>query len=229
MEPEFFKLAPNDVSIHSARLYLRTGSPEEFESMDNKLEEAAELLATAQVDVIIYGCTAGGVKDGAKSDFNIIDRIEKTSGIPAVSTSRAVIEALNFLKATKICIATPYDDKLNQKVAAFCEGNGVHVLSIHGLGYSKGSAWRKETSETIYGFAKKASLPEADSLFISCTDLPAIDLIQTLENFLGIPVISSNSATMWASLRKIGWGANIQEYGTLLANITNPTLISKME
>lgn len=47
-------------------------------------------------------------------------------------------------------------------------------------------------------------LGAADALFLSCTNLPACDVIPQLEAELRIPVISANQVAMWAALRR--WG-----------------------
>lgn len=47
--------------------------------------------------------------------------IEKTAGVPAVSTSAAVTETLHFFGANKLSIATPYPDWNNQKLREYME------------------------------------------------------------------------------------------------------------
>ena len=57
---------------------------------------------------------------------------------------------------------------------------------------------------------------EADGIFISCTNLPTINIIEELETILKKPVISSNTATLWAMLKKIAVPIKIKGYGKLL-------------
>ena len=44
----------------------------------------------------------------------------------------------------------------------------------------------------------------ADAYFISCANISAIDAIATLEVELGRPVVTSNQAALWCSLRAAG-------------------------
>lgn len=57
--------------------------------------------------------------------------------------------------------------------------------------------------------------PESEALFISCTNLHTIEIIEKLENDLHKPVITSNQATTWNILRLAGIDDKIQGYGQL--------------
>jgi maleate isomerase len=57
---------------------------------------------------------------------------------------------------------------------------------------------------------------ENEAIFISCTNFRTIEIIQELEEATGKPVISSNQATLWYALRKLGLKDSIKGYGQLL-------------
>ena len=44
---------------------------------------------------------------------------------------------------------------------------------------------------------------DADAIVVSCTNLATYDVIATLEDELGKPVVTANQATMWAALRAL--------------------------
>jgi maleate isomerase len=62
-------------------------------------------------------------------------------------------------------------------------------------------------------------VPDADGLFISCTNVPTYDIIGPLERWLNKPVLTANQVTVWSALRQIGspmmasgqWLAEINE------------------
>jgi maleate cis-trans isomerase len=215
-EPEFNKMAPKGVSIHVARLLFRAGTVEELERMNTRIEEAAELLATAHVDIIAYACTTGSLIKGLGWDKEIIRRIEEKVGIPAITTSTAVINALEKLGVKRIAVATPYTDELNRKEKEFFEACGYDVVRIEGLGFVDGEELHKQPVETTYTLARKVDTPDAQCVFISCTDFKSISVIARLESELKKPVFSSNTATMWAVLTKLNLRDKIRGYGTLL-------------
>ncbi len=59
-------------------------------------------------------------------------------------------------------------------------------------------------------------------VFISCTNLASLGVIQRLEDELGKPVITSNQACFWACLRRLGLRDPVQGYGRLLSHCLAP-------
>ncbi|MCY4108296.1 MAG: hypothetical protein OXG11_04610, partial [Chloroflexi bacterium] len=53
-------------------------------------------------------------------------------------------------------------------------------------------------------------------LFLSCTNLKTFEILEDLERKVGIPVVSSNSASLWAALRALEVDCAISGLGALL-------------
>lgn len=68
----------------------------------------------------------------------------------------------------------------------------------------------------VYRFARSVYREGADGLFISCTNLRTAEVIEPLEKDLGVPVVTSNQASLWASLRRLGIRRKIRGFGRLL-------------
>ena len=62
------------------------------------------------------------------------------------------------------------------------------------------------------------NLDDADALFISCTALPALSIIDRLEKKLGKIVLSSNQALIWETLEKIGMNKSVAGFGKLFSH-----------
>jgi maleate isomerase len=219
MEPEFYKMAPKGIAVYATRLLLGRGVPEELEKMAADTEKAADLLKTADVTGILYGCTSGSLIKGVGWDLEIIRRIEERTGILTTTTSTAVIEAFRELGVKSVSVATPYIDQVNNIEKEFFEAHGVKVVNIRGLGYTKGEELHRESPETAYAFAKQVFRKEADCLFISCTDFAAIEILNLLEQDLGKPAMSSNTASLWAILKKMGIRDRMDGYGEILRRL----------
>ena len=58
-------------------------------------------------------------------------------------------------------------------------------------------------------------MSDADALFISCTALPVLNIIDNLEKKLNKPVLSSNQTLIWDSLESIGKNDNVTGFGKL--------------
>lgn len=219
MEPEFNAMAPAGVSIHATRLLLERGTAEQLEKMAGDTEKAALLLKTADVDIIVYGCTSGSLIRGTGWDREIIAAIENVAGIPATTTSTAVIEAFHELGVKSVAVGTPYITEVNEREKKFFEDHGVRVVHIEGLNYTRGEELHREPSATAYLLGKRVNRPDADCVFISCTDFKTLEVIGLLERDLRKPVVSSNTATMWSALQKLGLRDALEGYGEIMRRL----------
>lgn len=219
MEREFSKLSPEGFSVHTARLRLTEVTVKGLAEMDKGVEGEALKLADAGVDVIGYGCTSGSLFRGLGHDKTIEARIERASGISAVATAGAVISALKGLNIQKVAVATPYIDEINDLEEAFLSSNSFQVTDLKGLGIKENIEIGRLDSQDAYELVMKLKYVDADGVFISCTNFPTLNKIKELEDAVQKPVISSNTATFWAMLRKCGISIKIKTFGELLQKI----------
>ena len=219
MEREFSRLSPEDFSIHTARLRLTKVTVKELADMEKGVEEAGLKLADAGVDIIGYGCTSGSLYRGLGHDKTIEARIEEASGTPSVATAGAVISALRGLKIQKVAVATPYIDEINVLEKAFLSSNGFQVTDLKGLGIEENIEIGRLDSQDAYELVMRLEYADAGGVFISCTNFSTLDKIKELEDVVRRPVISSNTATFWALLRRCGISIKIKDFGQLLERI----------
>jgi maleate isomerase len=143
-------------------------------------------------------------------------RLVPGKGIPATTTATAVEEAMRFMGFRKIVITGPYIDELNERFRVFYEGSGFKVLKVNGLGirdlYEMGSTKPSQA----YDAAMKAVVPEADGIFVGCTNFRCSDVIEQIEQDTGKPVVTANQATAWHLMRTLGIDDPVEGYGELL-------------
>ena len=137
MEPEFHRMIPKGVSVHTARMLLEEPSPNALAKMEEEIYRTAGIISAVDPDVIVVGCTSGSLIKGSGYDQHIIDKITDLTNLPAITTATAVIEALKRLNIRNVAVATPYIDEVNQKEKEFIEDTGISVTQIKGLGYCK--------------------------------------------------------------------------------------------
>lgn len=134
--------------------------------------------------------------------------------MPTVSTSRAMVDALKALKLERVAVATPYTDELNLLERMFLEAYGFEVTAIRGLGLVRNVDIGATEGEAVVDLVRSV-VGGADGVFISCTNLPTVTFLEPLEEELGVPMVSSNQASMWAALRGRGF-RGIEGYGFFL-------------
>jgi len=226
MEPDFYKMIPEGVTVHTSRMLLTEATAENLVEMGKHAVTAAQELKTAAVDILVFGCTAGSFLEGLGHDKEIIKALEEATSIPAVTTSTAVLEALEMCGIKRVSVATPYTDDINTKLRSFLEDNGFTVVQLKGLGLMERkkrypisdieiSGIGIQEPYVSYKLVRKIADDDADGFFISCTNFRAVDIIQMLEDDLGKPVISSNQASFAISLKRLGIKTNVKGFGSL--------------
>ncbi len=221
-EPEFWRLAPEGVTVHTGRA---TSTGEFSEAYFQRLREAANRcaddLATAEVDVIAYGCTSGSIVCPLEE---IVADIGSRTGVPTIATAGSVVAALRALNVRRVAVATPYVDFINEAEREFLTRYGFEVTSLHGLRLGETQAERRSIGrvppEHVYRMARRVDRPEAEAIFISCTNLATLDVIARIEADLGKPVVTSNQACFWNCLRLAGVPDRIEGHGRLLSECT---------
>jgi maleate isomerase len=203
-EPEFQRALPEGVSLYTARMHLEDTNAADLEAMADDVERCGELLATADVDVVVYGCTTGSLVKGPGYDEEIEARLADVAGVPAVATAAAIQRAFDALDVSSLAITTPYVAELNEQEREFLSAAGYDVVDIEGLEIEPNTDIGARTPETAYRMARAVDDPAADAVFVSCTNYRTFEVVDRLESDLGKPVVTSNQATLWNTLGQLG-------------------------
>lgn len=219
---DFTKLAPKGVAYGSTGVpFHKDESGKEMLKLDEHVVECAELLANGKPspDVIAWICTAGSFMKGKGHDERLIKEMEAATGTPCLTTSTAVMAAFRQVGAKKIAMGTPYPHDVNEIEKKFFEDNGFEVVKHDGLDLVDNNILANLPSSVLYRLGKAVDVPEADAVFISCTGLDTLDIIQALEDDLGKPVITSNQASYWLAFKMAKVGEPIPGFGRLFNEV----------
>lgn len=215
IERDFGRFAPEGVGVSTNRIQF-SGKPtvEGLKNMVDCLEDSAKIFEMTEQDCVVFGCTSGSLIGGLGFDVQCSQTIEKACGWPGLTTSTTVLEAFKKLGVNRAAVLTPYPDETNQLEKQFLEANGIGVTTIVGM-TPPGGDIIQITPQMVYRYVKQLDLTGADSIFISCTGLNVLDIIHILETDFGLPVITSNQATLWGALRHARVGEKMPYLGKL--------------
>ena len=182
--------------------------------MSNKITDVTkDILPDQDLDCVVYGCTSGTIAAGHDS---IEKKVKVAKPMAEVSTpSTAAIAALKKLNIKKISIFTPYPQKLNNQVVSFFKDEKFQVTSNSYLDIDSDSDIWQVDPDFLYEVLTNMDHGDADAVFISCTALPVLQIIQKLEKNLNKFVLSSNQVLIWDTLEKIGQNNSISGFGKL--------------
>lgn len=187
--------APLPVSLEQATV---VGDPE-------IVAQCTQDLLAVRPDVVAYACTSGSFIGRRAGERALVASMEAAGAPQAVTTSGALVAALEHLGLRRVAVATPYDELISQGLSAFLEEAGITVTGMRHLGL-EGQIWTVSYAETV-AMARRTFTADCQAVFISCTNLPTFDIIAPLEAELGVPVLTANQVTMWAALHSVGVAA----------------------
>ena len=170
--------------------------------MSEKVTEVTkDILPNEKIDCVAYGCTSGTIAAG----YDDIEKKIKNAKPEAIVTtpSTASIKALKKLNIKKIAIFTPYSKKLNDEVLDFFKNENFEIKANSYFNIESDIDIGKVDPNYLYEVLSKMDLNGAEALFVSCTALPALSIIDKLEKKLNIFVLSSNQTLIWDTLNSI--------------------------
>jgi maleate isomerase len=226
-EPDCLMLAPQGVTIHTTRSggYDVESIPDSDEMRRfarQSLDQQLQLLVDGRVELIAYACTSATLADGPDFDQSFCNEIITKCGLPAVTTAGALVEAIQDIGATKVAFTSPYVSQLASEAVDFIEQCGVGVVNQVGFERELSSLEQNAlTPQDAYRMGLKADHPEAEVLVISCTDYRAVEAIPALEQALQKPVVTSNSALMYACLKRLEVSMDKIKAGGFLFTVRN--------
>jgi maleate isomerase len=215
---DFFRMVPDGVTLAMSFLSIEILKKEDLERSLGQMDKAADFLKQRNVDIITIGGAPMVRHLGPGADRQIIERIQKQTGIPTTTSQTAALDAFRELGWKRIVVASPYHDDQNERVRAFLEGSGYTVAGIRGL--------KKNVAEihdiplaTAYRHIRETFLAHpGDGIYVPCAHFTAPH-IEILEAELGVPVVSSTIATVWQALKILNVRHLIEGEGRLLRSL----------
>ncbi len=217
LESDWHRLRGERVELFSTRLpFDSLMTPAHLQAMQRSIHEAASLIAPGlPLDVMVYGCTSASLLIGERRVAEELTRCRP--GIPATNPLTACRAALVALGAERIAVLTPYISRVNEPLFEYFERHGFTVSAFgafHLHSDREVACIRRDVIERAV--ADLASGTKVDALFLSCTNLPVLGMLEQLERDCGVTVVSSNQALFWHALQLVGEPPGVAGFGRLL-------------
>ena len=206
-----------DLFVNRIHTYFPLTS-ENLIKMSNTLTEVSkDILPDEKLDCVVYGCTSGTIAAGYDSIKKKIELAKPEAKVTTPST--AATNALKKMNVSKVSIFTPYSKKLNDEVVDYFKKENFIVTSNSYFDILNDADIAKIDPDYLYDVISKMNLGDAEAVFLSCTNLPALSILDKLEKKLNKIVLSSNQVLIWDTLKSIGKNNSIKGFGKLfLAN-----------
>lgn len=204
-EPQMHYFAPPGLGVHIARLRSTGPWHRKISELGDDLKLAAGTLADSKCDLIVFNCTGGAMEEGPDAEAGAVEVIKRETGADAFATGEAVTAALAALAIRSLVLLTPYRQAVNDAERAYFATLGIKVVHDHGLNLSGGNEYIHVEPRRWLDLAlpMMAEHPDADGLFLSCTNTTQIEIIPEVERVTGKPAVNSNQAVLWLACRRL--------------------------
>ncbi|WP_157221101.1 maleate cis-trans isomerase family protein [Flavisphingomonas formosensis] len=218
------RVAPEGVSFHFGRMpFSRATSIENaLEEMESEERAAVRRVMDCEPDALLYACTASSILKGVEGDRALIAKLREQTGVPCTTIAEAIVRAFERLGVSRICIASPYPAKFDRLESDFFNSAGLEVVDVHGLDLNDPADMCDVPPGEIYRFARSVWNPSADALLVTCAAFRGQSVVAALEEDLGVPVVTSLTASLWAGLRIAGVMTPVHGFGAILSQPGRP-------
>lgn len=218
LEPACFEMTESlpGVSVHFSRfrvteISLNSNGLGQFQ--DDPMLQAADLLADAHVDSIVWNGTSGAWM-GFETDERLCAAITQRTGIPATTSVLALNAALRQLGVTTVGFVTPYTQDVQDKISQIYAAASWQCVERH-LGISVNDNFSLIPVDLIEALAREVATEAPQVITTFCTNLRSAGSVVRLEEELGIPVLDTIALAVWAGLGLaghptsdvVGWGS----------------------
>lgn len=216
IEPQMQRFMPAGVVPHFSRIGMTNRHKAPLEQLMPRISYAAEMLADSKCDVTVFQCTGTSMSGGVDMDRRVVAEIERITGRPATSTASALNVAFEALKAKRLVFISETKQADHEKKLSYLREAGYDIVADKAASLAGTDAYCTTPPAFWYDLAMSLRNDCADAYFISCSNIHSIDVIGDLERDLAKPVITSNQAAIWCSLRIAGIVDDVAGLGALL-------------
>lgn len=208
------------VTAHFARLRvlaidLGEGATAQFQLAP--MLAAAELLADAKVHAICWNGTSGAWL-GLDQDRAVSAAITAHTGIPALTATMALMEALDLFGARRIGLVTPYLGSVQREIIGRWAALGLDCVAERHLEDPGNYSFADHPAELVAGLVREVAAAAPEAIAIHCTNFRGLPMAAALEAETGIPVLDSVAVALWGALRAAGAGtAGLADWGRLFS------------
>ena len=146
---------------------------EQIESITEKI------LPGEKISTVAYACTSGTIAIG---EDKVKEKIQLAKPDCYVSTPiTSAIKAFKLMNVKKISVFTPYSESVNKTIYEYFSKKNIYVLSFGTFNLNLDADFANIDPKYLSDTLIKLDTSGADALFISCTALPALEILDEVE------------------------------------------------
>jgi len=218
---ELIRILPEGIGLIPLFLDIQKGSKREFDRGVKQYEPLIETLAEKKVDLIHPEGAPPFMVLGHKGEAKLVKAWEKKYKVPVFTSGTNHVRALKALDIKRFVGASYFTGPINNTFANYFVDAGFNVLGMNGIDVAFEEVGLL-SSEVVYAHVKKTFLKHrktAQGIYLLGSGWRVLNIIDTLEEDLGVPVIHPVPARCWEIQHRLSVNQPVKGYGRLLAEM----------
>jgi maleate cis-trans isomerase len=208
-------ILPDGVSIAHEGLGLLGDS---YKDLRGKTDEIIELAKRFVQRHDVRGLMLTG---GFVTLFNpgLEAKVAAATGLPVASAVSSAVTALRTFDAQSVLLMTPFDAGSDAIIKTHLNDLGFTVYLGPAFENRQAGSAINLTPNELFDLVSTTftASPRAHAIYFQGATMDPLPIIQSIEDALAVPVITSNTAMIWNLLSKLDLKYSVNGYGKLLA------------
>ena len=172
-----------------------------------------KILPGQKINTVAYGCTSGTIAIG---EDKVKEKVQLAKpGCYVTTPITSAIKAFQEMNAKKIALFTPYPESVNKTILEYFHKKNINIISFNTFNIDLDEDIASVDSKYLLETLIKLNISDADALFVSCTALPVLEVLEEVETRIKKLVLSSNQTLIWDTIRSVGYKSPVEGYGKL--------------
>lgn len=220
MTEEVIRLLPEGIGVIPLFLNITRGTREEFLPLMKAYETEIQRLVPQEVDIIHPNGAPPFMVHGFRKEAEIVKAWEKKYKTAIFTAGQNHINAMKALKVKNFVGATYFSGAINKTFSDYFTDAGFKVKAMAGIDVPFEKV-QELPAEMIYAHIKREFLKAkgGDAIYMLGSGWRTLDIIETLEQDLGVPVIHPVTARVWEIQKRLNVHEPRDGYGFMLADL----------
>lgn len=184
---------------------------------DERLRDGVDRLREHRPDSVMWACTSGSFVFGWDGARRQADTVAAYAGRPASSTSLAFVEACRHLGVSRVAVTASYPEEVALHFREFLRRGGIAVADARSHGILTAAEVGLLGRDEVAALVAAVDTHDAEAVLVPDTAMHSLAWLDTLEEAVGLPVLTANQVTVWEGLRLVRPPPTLAAAGRLFA------------
>lgn len=156
---------------------------------------AACKLADNAPDLVVFGCSSATALLGISESRTLMNALSEAAHAPVVGVNPCLYRALGQTRAENLMVISPYEDGLAEAVVNQLRSAGVPIWASANMRVASNREVGAISPRQIVDFVCDEFVVGCDAILIACGNLQGFAAEPGVRSKVGVPTLSTNSAT----------------------------------